>query len=76
MSKTLQQRLVEALVSKKVATVIEGRSKKYVTLKSNGPGEASYFFVGKAGSLRAGTCYSKSTPILDQTKQRLLRAVQ
>ena len=47
--RTLQQRLVDALVATGRGTPVESRSRKYVTLKRP---DGSFFYVGPAGALR------------------------
>ena len=48
---TQQQRLIEALIAKARGTLVESRSRKYVTLKLP---DGSFYFVGPAGALRLG----------------------
>ena len=45
---TLQQRLVDALIASGRGTLVESRSRKYVTLKRP---DGGFYFVGKAGAL-------------------------
>ena len=66
---TLQQRLIDALVASGRGTLIESRSRKYVTLKRL---DGSFFYVGKAGALRYGKTISASIAAPDDFKRRLL----
>ena len=66
---TLQQRLVDAIVASGRGTLIESRSRKYVTLKRP---DGSFFYVGKAGALRFGKTVTDSMAAPDEFKQRLL----
>lgn len=70
MAKTIAERLISALTSRG-AHIVPSRSGKVITLtRPHKPG--TFYFVGKAGSLRKGTCYSKSTPASLKYKQLLL----
>jgi hypothetical protein len=66
---TLQQRLIEALIATARGTLIESRSRKYVTLKRP---DGSFYFVGKAGALRFGKTVTASVAAPDDFKRRLL----
>ncbi len=66
---TLQQRLVDALVATGRGTIIESRSRRYVTLKRP---DGSFFYVGPAGALRFGKSVADSMAAPDEFKQRLL----
>ena len=44
---SLQQRLVDAIVASGRGTLIESRSRKYITLKRP---DGSFFYVGPAGA--------------------------
>jgi hypothetical protein len=66
---TLQQHLVDALVASGRGTLVESRSRKYVTLKRS---DGSFFYVGKAGALRFGKTVTDSMAASDEFKQRLL----
>jgi hypothetical protein len=66
---TLQQRLVDALVATGRGTIIESRSRKYVTLKRP---DRTFFYVGKAGALRFGKTATDSVTAPDDFKRRLL----
>jgi hypothetical protein len=66
---TIQQRLVDAIVASGRGTLIESRSRKYVTLKRP---DGGFYFVGKAGALRFGKSVSDSMAAPDEFKQRLL----
>ena len=66
---TLQQRLVDALVATGRGTLVESRSRKYVTLKRP---DASFYFVGKAGALRFGKTVTASIAAPEDFKRRLL----
>ena len=66
---TLQQRLIDALITSGRGTLIESRSRKYVTLKRP---DGSFFYVGPAGALRFGKTVSDSMAAPDEFKQRLL----
>ena len=48
---TLQQRLVDAFVATGRGTIVESRSRKYITLTRP---DGTFFYVGKAGALRFG----------------------
>ena len=66
---TLQQRLVDALVATGRGTLVESRSRKYVTLKRP---DGGFYFVGKAGALRFGKTVSASMAAPEDFKRRLL----
>ena len=66
---TLQQRLVDAIVASGRGTLVESRSRKYVTLKRP---DGSFFYIGKAGALRYGKTVSASIAAPDEFKRRLL----
>ena len=66
---TLQQRLVDALITTGRGTPVASRSRKYVTLKRP---DGSFFYVGKAGALRFGRTVTDSMAAPDEFKQRLL----
>ena len=66
---TLQQRLVDALVATGRGTLVESRSRKYVTLKRP---DGSFYFVGKAGALRFGKTVTASIAVPEDFKRRLL----
>jgi hypothetical protein len=66
---TLQQRLIEALIATARGTLIESRSRKYVTLKRP---DGSFYFVGPAGALRYGKTVTASIAAPEDFKRRLL----
>jgi hypothetical protein len=66
---TLQQRLIEALIASGRGTIVESRSRKYVTLKRP---DGTFFYVGKAGALRFGKTVTASITAPDDFKRRLL----
>ena len=66
---TLQQRLIEALIATGRGTLVESRSRKYVTLKRP---DGSFYFVGPAGALRFGKTVSASMAAPEDFKRRLL----
>jgi hypothetical protein len=66
---TLQQRLIEALIATARGTLVESRSRKYVTLKRP---DGSFYFVGPAGALRFGKTVSASIAAPEDFKRRLL----
>ena len=68
--RTLQQRLVDALVNTGRGTIVQSRSRKYVTLVRP---DGSFFYVGKAGALRFGKTITDSMASPDDFKRRLLR---
>jgi hypothetical protein len=67
--RTLQQRLVDALVATGRGTPVTSRSRKYVTLKRP---DGTFFYVGKAGALRFGKTVTGSVAAPDDFKRRLL----
>ena len=67
--RTLQQRLVDALVATGRGTPVTSRSRKYVTLKWP---DGTFFYVGKAGALRFGKTVTGSVAAPDDFKRRLL----
>jgi hypothetical protein len=67
---TLQERLVDALVATGRGTIVQSRSRKYVTLERP---DGSFFYVGKAGALRFGKTVTDSMAAPDDFKRRLLR---
>ena len=66
---TLQQRLVDALVTSGRGTIVPIRSRKYITLERP---DASFFYVGKAGALRFGKTVADSMAAPAEFKKRLL----
>lgn len=66
---TLQQRLVDALITTGHGTIVPSRSRRYVALKRP---DGSFFFVGKAGALRFGKTVTDSMAAPDDFKKRLL----
>jgi hypothetical protein len=66
---TLQQRLIDALIATGRGTVVDSRSRKYVTLKR---ADGAFFYVGRNGALRYGRTVSASVAATDAFKQRLL----
>jgi hypothetical protein len=68
--RTLQQRLIEALIATARGTLVESRSRKYVTLKRP---DGSFYFVGPAGALRFGKTVSASIATPEDFKRRLLK---
>ena len=66
--RTLQQRLVDALVASGRGTPVESRSRKYMTLKRP---DGTFFFVGKAGALRFGKSVAGSVAAPEDFKKRL-----
>ena len=70
---TLQQRLVDALVTTGRGTIVQSRSRKYITLER---ADGSFFYVGKAGALRFGKTLTDSMAAPDEFKQRLLEDTQ
>jgi hypothetical protein len=66
---TLQQRLTEALIATGRGTLVESRSRKYITLKRP---DGSFYFVGKAGALRSGKTVTASVAAPEDFKRRLL----
>ena len=66
---TLQQRLIDALVTTRRGTPVASRSRKYVTMKRP---DGTFFYVGKAGALRFGKTVAESMAAPDEFKQRLL----
>lgn len=66
---TLQQRLVDALIASGRATLVDGRSSKYVTLRR---ADGLLFFVGRNGALRYGKTVTASAAAPDGFKRRLL----
>ena len=67
--RTLQQRLVDALVASGRGTPVASGSRKYVTLKRP---DGDFYFVGKAGALRFGKTVTGSVAAPDDFKRRLL----
>jgi hypothetical protein len=69
----LQQRSVDALVATGRGTIVQSRSRKYVTLERP---DGSFFYVGKAGALRFGKTVTGSIVTPDDFKQRLLEETE
>ena len=67
--RTMQQRLIDALVATGRATLVDGPSRRYVTLKR---ADGAYFYVGRNGALRYGRSVTASVAATDAFKQRLL----
>jgi hypothetical protein len=70
---TLQQRLVDALVTTARGIPVESRSRKYITLKRP---DGTFYFVGKAGALRYGKTVSNSMATPEDFKRRLLEETE
>jgi hypothetical protein len=70
---TLQRRLVEVLVATGRGTLVQSRSRKYVTLERP---DGTFFYVGKAGALRFGKTVSKSMAAPDDFKRRLFEEIE
>ena len=70
---TLQQRLVDALVATGRGTIVQSRSRKYVTLKRP---DGTFYFVGPAEALRYGETVSKSLAAPEDVKRRLLEETE
>lgn len=68
--KTLQEKYVAALIDRLGAVDVPSRSNKYITLQRP---DGAYYFVGRAGAVRAGRSVSESVPLPDEIKRRLLR---
>ena len=66
---TLQQRLIEALIASTRGTLVESRSRKYITLKRP---DGSFYFIGRAGALRFGKTVTASIAVAVDFKRRLL----
>ena len=62
-----------SLIATGRGTIIESRSRRYVTLKRP---DGSFFYVGKAGALRFGKTLTDSMAAPDEFKQRLLEETQ
>lgn len=69
--KTLQQRYLAALLARGCEQV-PSRSQKVITVTR--PQEGTFYFLGKAGSLRVGYSLTRSIPVREQFKARLLAA--
>ena len=67
---TLRERFIAALVARG-SVVVNGRSDKVTTL-TRPRREGTFYFVGRAGSLRFGRIYSRSLPCNDTFKNLLL----
>jgi hypothetical protein len=66
----MRERFIEALKNRG-AEEVPSRSGKYVTLtRPNANG--LFFFVGESGGLRTGKTVSRSAPVQDAYKKRLL----
>ena len=59
---TKQQRVVRALLARGM-TEIQSKTSKYRTFVLATADPQTYFFVGKAGALRKGSCVSKSVSL-------------
>lgn len=70
MSKTLQERFIEALI-KRGNTIVPSKSRKYtVVTRNHKPG--TFYFVGKSGAVRIGRASTKSVPVGPKFKAQLL----
>lgn len=70
--KTLRDKFAAALV-KRGSRQVEGRSQKFLTFTRD---DATFYFVGRAGSLRAGRSSSSSVPCSDKFKAHLLASLE
>ena len=70
--KTLQQRYITAL-ELRGRTVVK-RNPRYVIVSRGRTvsGKDTFWFVGNRGSLRHGTCYTRSVPTSEAVKAQLL----
>ena len=59
---TLQKRLIDALIATGRGTLVDSRSRKYVTLKR---ADGAFFYVGRNGALRYGRTVSASVAATD-----------
>lgn len=70
MAKTLQEQYASALLSRG-ETEIHGRSSRYRVF-TRSRHDDTFYFLGKAGALRAGRSVSHSTPTSETFKELLL----
>lgn len=68
MPKTYAERFAAALLATG-ETEVAGRSLKYRTFTRR---EGGFYFIGRSGALRFGPAATKSRPVSDQLKRRLL----
>lgn len=72
---TLHDRLVAALQHRGETIVADARSTRYTVLSRTRPGTgetAGFYFVGKAGALRAGRTVANSRPVNAEFRAKLL----
>lgn len=70
--KTLRDKFAAALI-KRGSRQVEGRSSKFLTFTRD---DATFYFLGAAGSLRAGRTSSTSHRCSDKFKQHLLASLE
>jgi hypothetical protein len=72
---TIHDRIVAALQHRGEIIVADARSTRYTVLSRTRPGTgetAGYYFVGKAGALRAGRTVVDSRPVNAEFRAKLL----
>jgi hypothetical protein len=68
---TTHDRLVAALLATGERVIFNARTSRYTVITRKG-GEEGYYFIGKAGALRAGRTISKSRPVVAAFRAQLL----
>ena len=70
-AKTIHDRLVAALTARGESVVEDARTTKY-TVVTREAGKAGFYYIGKAGALRAGRTVTESRPVAAALRARLL----
>lgn len=72
MPKMTQHDALKNALSDKGYREVQGSTSKYTTMELPG-GTGQRFFLGSSGACRVGRIVTKSTPINEVTRQRLLK---
>jgi hypothetical protein len=70
-ARTIHDRLVAALTARGESVVEDARTTKY-TVVTREAGKAGFYYIGKAGALRAGRTVTESRPVAAALRARLL----
>jgi hypothetical protein len=68
---TMHDRLVAAFTARGESVVEDARTTKYTVLTREG-GKAGFYYIGKAGALRAGRTVAQSRPVAAILRAQLL----
>lgn len=70
-ARTIHDRLVAALKARGGSVVEDARTTKYTVITREG-GKAGFYYIGKAGALRAGRTVAESRPVAAVLRAQLL----